>query len=486
MVSRVIPVQSFDLVLFGATGDLARRKILPSLFHRFQIGQFSDDCRIIGTSRSEMDRKGFQEMVADAIRTYGQPGETSDDEIAAFVDLLHYTAVDARGDNGWQALGDLLRDDAIRAFYLSVGPSLFPDIAGRLRSTGIATPDSRIVLEKPFGHDLASAQALNAALRANFEEHQIYRIDHYLGKETVQNLMALRFANSLFEPLWNSSHIDHVQITVAESIGVKGRGEYYDKSGAMRDMVQNHLMQLLCLTAMEPPARFTPNAVRDEKVKVIEALNPVAPDQIARGQYRGLEGDSYRDHAGNPASTTESFIAMKVEVANWRWAGTPFYLRTGKCLRARESEIAVFFRDPPHNIFAEDTGTGGIKGNVLVIRLQPDEGITLRTTIKDPGPGGMRLTGANLDMTFADSLPEAGRPQDAYERLIMDVIRGNQTLFMRGDEVEAAWAWADPIIAGWADNSNDSPQPYDPGSSGPEDALLLMHRDNRRWRGIGS
>jgi glucose-6-phosphate 1-dehydrogenase len=340
------------------------------------------------------------------------------------------------------------------------------------------------VLEKPFGHDLASAQALNAALRANFEEHQIYRIDHYLGKETVQNLMALRFANSLFEPLWNSSHIDHVQITVAESIGVKGRGEYYDKSGAMRDMVQNHLMQLLCLTAMEPPARFTPNAVRDEKVKVIEALNPVAPEAIARGQYRGPSGEAYRDHAGNPNSTTESFIAMKVEVANWRWAGTPFYLRTGKCLRARESEIAVFFRDPPHNIFTEDTGTGGIKGNVLVIRLQPDEGITLRTTIKDPGPGGMRLTGANLDMTFADSLPEAGRPQDAYERLIMDVIRGNQTLFMRGDEVEAAWAWADPIIAGWSE-ANDVPQPYDPGSSGPEDALLLMHRDGRRWRGIG-
>ncbi|MDE4173073.1 glucose-6-phosphate dehydrogenase [Phaeobacter sp. PT47_59] len=481
MVSRVIPVDPFDLLLFGATGDLARRKILPSLFHRFQIGQFDAQSRIIGTSRADLDQQGFRDLTADAIREFGQPGETTEEDIAAFAALLDYVPVDARGDTGWDELTKHLRPDVIRAFYLSVGPSLFTDIADRLSASGIATPESRIVLEKPFGHDLASAQALNQALRAHFQEGQIYRIDHYLGKETVQNLMALRFANSLFEPLWNSSHIDHVQITVAESIGVAGRGEYYDRSGAMRDMVQNHLMQLLCLTAMEPPARFTPSAVRDEKVKVIEALDPVAPDDIARGQYRGQNGYSYRDHAGNPDSTTESFIAMKVQVANWRWAGTPFYLRTGKCLRERVSEIAVYFRDPPHNIFE---GAAGVHGNVLVIRLQPDEGITLRTTIKDPGPGGMRLTGANLDMTFAESLPDAGRPQDAYERLIMDVIRGNQTLFMRGDEVEAAWAWADPIIAGWSE-AGTAPQRYDRGGSGPEDSLLLMHRDGRRWRSIG-
>lgn len=486
MVSRVIPVDPFDLVLFGATGDLARRKILPSLFHRFQIAQFSPQSRIIGTSRSKLDKSGFQEFVAEAIREFGQEGETGEEDIAAFVQLLDYVPVDAKDDTGWKALKSHLRADVIRVFYLSVGPSLFPEIASRLSSCNIATPESRIVLEKPFGHDLGSAQALNAALRDHFDESQIYRIDHYLGKETVQNLMALRFANSLFEPLWNSTHIDHVQITVAESIGVAGRGEYYDRSGAMRDMVQNHLMQLLCLTAMEPPSRFTSNAVRDEKVKVIEALETVAQGDLARGQYRATPGravaDSYLDHAGDPNSRTESFIAMKVQVANWRWAGTPFYLRTGKCLRARESEIAVYFRDPPHNIFE---GADGVHGNVLVIRLQPDEGITLRTTIKDPGPGGMRLTGANLDMTFADSLPEAGRPQDAYERLIMDVIRGNQTLFMRGDEVEAAWAWADPIIDGWS-QSGDAPQPYDRGGSGPEDSLLLMHRDNRRWRTIGA
>ncbi|NIZ15264.1 glucose-6-phosphate dehydrogenase [Phaeobacter sp. HF9A] len=483
MAPRVIPVDSFDFVLFGATGDLARRKILPSLFHRFQIGQFDENCRVIGASRSQHTQEEFRALVNDALHEFGDIEPAAEADIAKFLELLDYAPVDARGDGGWSELAGKLRDNVVRAFYLSVAPSLFGDIAGRLKTTGIADDNSRIVVEKPFGHDLASAQALNAALRAHFKEGQIYRIDHYLGKETVQNLMALRFANSLFEPQWNSHNIDHVQITVAESIGVAGRGEYYDKSGAMRDMVQNHLMQLLCLTAMEPPSTFEPNAVRNEKLKVIESLEPVSMENIVRGQYRAKAGgDSYLDHAGDPHSRTESFVAMKVEVANWRWAGTPFYLRTGKCLRARASEIAVFFRKPPHNIFGEDNA---IEGNKLVIRLQPDEGITLKTTIKDPGPGGMRLTSANLDMTFADSLPEAGRPQDAYERLIMDVIRGNQTLFMRGDEVEAAWTWADPIISAW-DNATRTPQPYDQGSSGPEDALLLLHRDGRRWRPIGA
>jgi glucose-6-phosphate 1-dehydrogenase len=375
-----------------------------------------------------------------------------------------------------------LRPDVVRAFYLSVAPALFGRITGRLKADGMATADSRIVLEKPFGHDLGSAEALNADLRQSFEERQIYRIDHYLGKETVQNLMALRFANSIWEPLWNATHVDHVQITVAESLGVEGRGDYYDRSGAMRDMVQNHLMQLLCLTAMEPPSKFTPGAVRDEKVKVIEALEPVAPGDIVRGQYRarGNEG-GYRDHAGDPGSLTESFVALKVHVGNWRWAGTPFYLRTGKKLRARSSEIAVVFRDPPHMIFPKMETR---RGNAMIIRLQPDEGVTLRNTIKEPGPGGFRLKEVSLDMTFAEALGGDAAPQEAYERLIMDVIRGDQTLFMRGDEVEAAWAWADPIIAAWQDG-RQVPAAYDPGSSGPEDALMLLHRDGRRWREIG-
>ncbi|MGV6802815.1 MAG: glucose-6-phosphate dehydrogenase [Ruegeria sp.] len=480
MVSRVIPVDPFDLVLFGATGDLAQRKILPGLYHRFEVGQMPEDARIIGSARSDMDDDGFRAQVRKSMKEFAP--EYKKDVLDRFLKRVEYVPVDALGEGGWDALGKSLRPDVVRAFYLSVGPKLFPGIAQRLHDHGLATPDSRIVVEKPFGHELASAQALNKGLRACFEEHQIYRIDHYLGKETVQNLMALRFANSLFEPLWNATHVDHVQITVAETVGVEGRGAYYNQSGAMRDMIQNHLVQLLCLTAMEPPSTFSPNAVRNEKVKVIEALEPVKRSDIARGQYRAEKGgDGYLDHVGDPESLTESFIALKVHVGNWRWAGVPFYLRTGKRLRARESEIAVFFRDPPHTIFPN---VGPLHGNVLVIRLQPDEGITLRTTIKDPGPGGFRLADVALDMSFAEALGADVRAQDAYERLVMDVIRGDQTLFMRGDEAEAAWAWVDPIIQEWEERE-DRPSPYDQGSSGPEDALMLMHRDGRRWRQIG-
>ncbi|MCG7518768.1 glucose-6-phosphate dehydrogenase [Ruegeria sp. Ofav3-42] len=480
MVSRVIPVHPFDLVLFGATGDLAQRKILPGLYHRFEVGQMPEEARIIGTARSDMDSDAFRDQIRASMKEFAPAFKK--DVLDQFLNRVEYVSVDALGDAGWADLAKALRPDVVRAFYLSVGPNLFSGIAQRLSDNGLATPDSRIVVEKPFGHDLASAKALNEGLRACFEEHQIYRIDHYLGKETVQNLMALRFANSLFEPLWNSTHVDHVQITVAETVGVEGRGAYYDQSGAMRDMVQNHLVQLLCLTAMEPPSKFSPNAVRDEKVKVIEALEPVAPSDIARGQYRtGKGSDGYLDHVGKPASRTESYIALKVHLGNWRWAGVPFYLRTGKRLRARESEIAVFFRDPPHTIFPN---VGPLHGNVLVIRLQPDEGITLRTTIKEPGQGGFRLSDVALDMSFADALGDESQSPDAYERLVMDVIRGDQTLFMRGDEAEAAWAWVDPIIQGWEDRG-DRPAKYDQGSSGPEEALMLMHRDGRRWRQIG-
>jgi glucose-6-phosphate 1-dehydrogenase len=434
---------------------------------------------LIGVSRSEYSTEQFREKVRASVE--GLERATAE-SVENFLNLVTYVSIDATGERGWADLKATVRDDVVRAFYLSVAPRFFGTIAMKLRSHSVATDESRIVVEKPFGHDLASAQELNRELRACFQEHQIYRIDHYLGKETVQNLMALRFANSLFEPLWNSSHVDHVQITVAESLSVEGRGEYYDHSGAMRDMVQNHLMQLLCLTAMEPPSKFTPNGVRNEKLKVIEALEPVEVEDIVRGQYRGTDTqESYKEHAKNPDSETESFVAMKVNVANWRWGDTPFYLRTGKCLRRRVSEISIHFSNPPHMIFP---GTETPQGNVLVIRLQPDEGMTLHTTIKDPGPGGMRLTEASLDMTFADSLRNSEQPQDAYERLIMDVIRGDQTLFMRGDEVEAAWAWADPIINTWTER-HIKPEQYDVGSAGPEGALLLMHKDGRRWRSLG-
>ncbi|SLN10814.1 Glucose-6-phosphate 1-dehydrogenase [Pseudoruegeria aquimaris] len=482
MVSRVIPVDPFDLVIFGGTGDLARRKILPGLYHRFCAGQMPATARIIGAARTEQDAAAYRGQVAEAIAEFLPEGSWDAESVAQFCERLDYVAIDARGEGGWKELAGLVREGVVRAFYLSVAPSLFGDIAERLHAHGVADGESRIVVEKPFGRDLASARALNAVLAAHFDESQIYRIDHYLGKETVQNLMAVRFGNILFEPLWNAQYIDHIQITVSETVAVGGRGAYYDKSGAMRDMVQNHLMQLLCLIAMEPPSKFEPDAVRDEKLKVIRALEPVPPSAIVRGQYRGdANGPSYREDAENPESRTESFIAMRVQIANWRWSGTPIYLRTGKRLRARESEIAVVFKDPPHSIFGEQEGR---RGNVLVIRLQPDEGMHLRVTIKEPGPGGMRLMEVPLDMSFADALgPDEADVPDAYERLIMDVIRGNQTLFMRGDEVEAAWAWTDPIIEGWEER-RDVPELYDPGSSGPEGALALMHRDGRRWREI--
>ncbi|MGA1181009.1 MAG: glucose-6-phosphate dehydrogenase [Marivivens sp.] len=482
MVSRVIPVEDFDLVIFGGTGDLARRKILPGLFRRFLGGQMPETARIIGAARSEMDDAGFRALVAEAIAEFSGRESKEKAAIARFLDRLHYVAIDAKGDGGWADLAALMRDGVVRAFYFSVAPALFGDLAERLHKHGITNADSRVVVEKPFGRDLASAKALNATLALHFDEKQIYRIDHYLGKETVQNLMAVRFGNVLFEPLWNNHYVDHIQITVAETVGVEGRGAYYDTSGAMRDMVQNHLMQLLCLIAMEPPSMFDADAVRDEKLKVIRALQPVDPHHIVRGQYdAGPQGESYRSDVENSKSHTESFVAMKCHIANWRWAGVPFYLRTGKRMKARSSEIAVVFQDLGHSIFEGDVAR---HRNILSIRLQPNEGMDLQVTIKEPGPGGMRLIDVPLDMSFAEALgPEAEEVPDAYERLIMDVIRGNQTLFMRGDEVEAAWAWTDPIIDGWV-RRNDVPKHYESGSAGPEDAMMLMHRDGRRWRDI--
>lgn len=486
MVSRVIPVDPFDLIIFGGTGDLARRKILPALFRRYCSGQMPAEARIIGAARAEHSTAGYREFVAEAIGEFSDGRSCDDGTLDEFLTCIDYVQIDARGEGGWSELVNKLTQDRARAFYFSVGPGLFGDLAERIRTHGLATDNSRIVVEKPFGHDLETARSLNATLAAHFKESQIYRIDHYLGKETVQNLMAVRFGNVLFEPLWNSQYVDHIQITVAETVGVGGRGDYYDSSGAMRDMVQNHLMQLLCLIAMEPPAKFDPDAVRDEKLKVIRALEPVLPYHIVRGQYDAQQGDtdahpSYREAVDNPRSTTESYVALKMEISNWRWSGTPFYLRTGKRLAAQSSVINVVFKEAPHSIFGPDAGR---HANVLTIRLQPNDGITLRVTIKEPGPGGMRLVDVPLDMTFADALgPEGEYPPDAYERLIMDVMRGDQTLFMRGDEVEAAWAWTDPIIEGW-ETRGEVPKPYASGSAGPDEANLLLSRDKRKWRGI--
>ena len=483
MVSRVVPVEAFDLVIFGVTGDLARRKLLPALYHRMADGQMPPEARVIGTARSAMDRDAFRTFAAEALDEFLPASDRTAETDAAFMACLDYIRLDVSQPPPWADLVDGLGDTGDRpvAFYMSVAPRFFGTIAAGIAGSGLGGEHARVVVEKPLGHDLASAEALNAELSTCFDERQIYRIDHYLGKETVQNLMALRFANALFEPLWTAQYIDHVQITVAESVGIEGRGPYYDGIGAMRDMVQNHLLQLVCLTAMEPPSRFEPDAVRDEKLKVLRALGPVTDaSDVVRGQYRaGPSGGSYADDAEAGDSRTESFVALKLSIENWRWAGVPFYVRTGKRLRARMSEIAIHYKAIPHHVFSDKAGPP--TQNVLAIRLQPDEGITLSMTIKDPGPGGMRLTGTELDMSFAEGLGrDSDRMPDAYERLVMDVIRGDQTLFMRGDEVEAAWAWTDPIVHGFADAG--PPRAYDAGSSGPEDALMLLHRDGRRWR----
>lgn len=487
MHSRVVPVDCFDLVVFGATGDLAVRKILPALLLRENDAQFPEECRIIGLARAAGDSNSWRAQVAAALGATVARAGVAAGTLQRFLARLHYLPADAKGTQGWRELQELLagHEDRVRVFYFAVAPQLFAAIAGRLAACGLVTPASRIVLEKPVGHDRASAMAVNTAVGQVFDERQIFRIDHFLGKETVQNLMALRFANAMFEPLWNASRIDHVQITVAETAGVAGRGAYYDAAGALRDMVQNHLLQLLCLVAIEPPHAMDADAIRDEKLKVLRALRPIGAGAVhhrtVRGQYRaGSSGagvlPGYPEDCGVAASGTESFVALRVELDNWRWAGTPFYLRTGKRLARRSSEIVIAFRPVGHSIFAADAGR--LVPNRLVLQLQPDEGVRLGIMIKDPGPGGMRLRHVPLDMSFAEAF--ASRHPDAYERLITDVIRGNQTLFMRRDEVELAWQWIDPIRTAW-DAADDAPYPYAAGSWGPAAAIALIERDGRSW-----
>jgi glucose-6-phosphate 1-dehydrogenase len=480
-------VPPFDYVVFGATGDLARRKLMPALYHRLRDGQILEGSRIVGVSRREMSDDGYRAMVREALDQFLPAGDKEPALVDRFLAMLFYVAVDVSADAGWDRLKALLDAgaDKVRAFYLAVGPDLFTEICAGIGARGLVTPDTRVVIEKPVGKDLASAQAVNAAVGKVFAEEQVFRIDHYLGKETVQNLMVLRFGNVLYEPLWNSAHVDHVQITVGETIGVGTRGGYYDTSGALRDMLQNHMLQLLCLVAMEPPDSFDANAVRDEKLKILKALKPIAGDDAdivtVRGQYRagaanGGAVPGYLEEIGAAKSGTETFVALKAEISNWRWAGVPFYLRTGKRLPTRVSEIVVAFKPIPHSIFPKDAGA--VEANRLVLRLQPDEGVKQWIMIKDPGPGGMRVRHVPLDMTFADAFQ--ARSPDAYERLLLDVIRGNQTLFMRRDEVEAAWRWIDPIREAW-ERSGTAPKPYVAGSWGPSAAIALIERDGRTW-----
>jgi glucose-6-phosphate 1-dehydrogenase len=487
-----VPAHVFDLILFGATGDLAGRKLLPALYMRFREGDIAADARLFVTARQPLSPDDFRALARQRLLENVDPAQLDGPACEAFLRLLEYVPVDGADPVSFRQLAARLAEkpaSRTRVFFLATTPKLFADICHNLAAAGAVTPESRVVLEKPLGTDLASSHAISEAVAQIFSEDRIYRIDHYLGKESVQNLLALRFGNSMFEPLWSRSWVHDVQITIAEEVGAEGRGDFYDQTGALRDMVQSHLLQLLCIVAMEPPTSIDPDAVRDAKLQVLRALKPYSEADVrsktVRGQYRsgaigGQPVPGYLEEPGiRPGSHTETFVALKAEIANWRWAGVPFYLRTGKRLQERLAEIVVNFRNVPHAILEASDSLEA--NNQLVIRLQPDDGLTLQIQAKTPGDG-MKLQSISLDLLFKDSLK--ARMLDAYERLLMDVIRGRLTLFMRRDELEAAWKWIEPIMHGWA-NSNEPPKPYTAGTWGPAASSALVGRDGCLWHEEG-
>ena len=475
-------------MLFGATGDLARRMLLPSLYGLDSDGLLPDDLRIIGTARTELDDDGYRQRARDALHEHLPEGFFDEGVGDRFIKRVHYVPLDINDPAGFERLAGTIGDpcDGV-AIFLSTAPSLFKPTIDGLEAAGLACPTVRMALEKPLGTDLDSSREINDAVASAFPEDRTFRIDHYLGKETVQNLLALRFANLLFEPLWNAAHIDHVQITVAETIGVEGRGDYYDGVGALRDMVQNHMLQLVALVAMEPPTNFAATAVRDEKVKVLRSLRPITSDdvethivtgQYARGAIDGEPVPGYAEEIGHE-SQTETFVALKAHIDNWRWKGVPFYLRTGKRMPARDTEIFIQFKDVPYSIFAARGAT--TKPNKLIIGLQPEETISLHMMSKTPGLDreGVRLREVPLDIGLANAFSEYRR-RVAYERLLLDLIEGDPTLFVRRDEVEAQWAWIDRIRAAWA-QQGITPRPYAAGTWGPTAAIALAERDGISW-----
>jgi glucose-6-phosphate 1-dehydrogenase len=491
--------EPFSLIIFGASGDLTRRKLLPALWSLYAARTLPEPFAIVAVARTEMSHEEFRRRMREAVTEFARIQPPSEQVWERFAAALFYLSGDPTSHDLYPRLEQVLTDleagrpgrpPANRLFYCATPPSLYDDIIRHLGSSGLAKQDEgwrRIIVEKPFGHDYASARALNAQLAEVFSEDQVYRIDHYLGKETVQNLLVFRFANGIFEPVWNRNLVAEVQVTVAETIGVETRGSYYEEAGALRDMMQNHLLQLLCLIAMEPPVTFEAERVREEKNKVLQAIRPIDSahiDEVAvRGQYGpGFAGNKpvvgYRQEKGvAPDSRTETYAALKLQVDNWRWAGVPFYLRTGKRLEKRVSEIAIRFRRTPHMIFRRSPE--GVDANELVIRIQPDEGIALRVLAKTPGPD-LKLGPVMLDFHYGDVF--GGQTPEAYERLLLDAIHGDATLYARGDWVEQAWKILAPVLQAWEHGPMPNFPNYEAGSWGPAQADMFIAQDRGAWR----
>lgn len=477
-----------SLLLFGATGDLSQRMLLPSLFGLDSDGLLPAGMRIIGTARSALTDEAFRNAAAGWLEQRIEPERLTPERVGHFLGRLFYVSLDASQPDRFDVLADRCQcHDSPVAIFLSTAPSLFGVTIAGLRRAGICGPRVRLALEKPLGTDLASSRQINDAVAEIFPEERIFRVDHYLGKETVQNLLALRFANRLFEPMWNAPSIDHVQITISETVGLEGRAGFYDQAGALRDMVQNHMLQLLTLVAMEPPAHLEARSIRDEKVKVLRSLRPIDAatatthsvlGQYTKGAIAGVPVPGYADELQRH-SDTETFVALKAHVDNWRWRGVPFYLRTGKRMPVRESLILIQFKPVPHSIF--DGRGGPVFANRLLIALQPDENIRLFMMAKEPGldRSGLRLREVALDLAAGNVFAEQRR-RIAYERLLLDLIDGKPTLFVRRDEVEAQWEWIDTMRAGWLENRM-APRPYAAGTSGPSASIALTERDGVSW-----